>query len=118
MVNENDVYIYENCSQSPHRGRRGLYCQCLIVTSLNLSRKIPTSYNWQGPTFYNSRNHWFFNGILWFKKGETMDFSYVTFNLRSMDNHSLIGDVKQKFSPLVVGEGVGLIVVLLALLAI
>ena len=88
----------------------------LIVTSLNLAKVIPASYNWQGPSFL-------ILGIV--------GFSTAYFGLRVVRPWALIvlactyvpwtvigliGDIRQGFWPLIIGETTGLVLVLLALI--
>ena len=88
----------------------------LIVTSLYFANVIPAGYNWQGPLFL----------IL-----GSIGFAAAYFGLRPIRPWALFvlavvyipwtiiglaGDIRQGFWPLVIGEGVGLILVVSALI--
>lgn len=90
----------------------------LIVTSLNFLKVIPSGYNWQGPTFL----------VLGF-----VGFATAYFGLRVVRPWALIvlsllyipwtiigliGDTQQGFWALVIGETVGLAMVLFALITL
>ena len=90
----------------------------LIVTSLNIAGIIPANYNWQGPIFLILGIIGFLISYFGLRRRKTwvvviLFFAYIPWTLIG-----LIGDFKQKFWPLVIGEGVGLVVVFFALITL
>jgi len=90
----------------------------LIVTSLNLAQIIPISYNWQGPTFLILGIIGFLISYFGLRKRKQWVLVILFFTYVPWTVTGLIGDFNQKFWPLVIGEGLGFVVVFVALLAL
>lgn len=90
----------------------------LIVTSLNLAQIIPISYNWQGPTFIILGTIGFLMSYIGLRKRKPWVLIILFCTYIPWTIIGLIGDFKQKFWLLVMGEGLGLVVVFLALLTL
>jgi hypothetical protein len=89
----------------------------LVLTVLNWAGLIPASYNWQGPIFLVL-------GIIgvvtaWFslKSAEIWPLIVLALVYLPWTVIGLIGDIRQRYWPLVIGEAVGLILVVLAILS-
>jgi len=81
-----------------------------------MSGIIPTSYNWQGPILLILGIIGFLMSYFGLRTRKTwvvviLFCTYVPWTIIG-----LIGDFKQKFWPLIIGEGVGLLVVFSALM--
>jgi hypothetical protein len=88
----------------------------IIVTSLYLGGKIPSTYDWQGPTFLALGIAGAFTSALGLRAGRrwpvlVLGILYVPWTLIG-----LLGDTRQGLWPLVVGEAVGLVAVAWAMI--
>jgi len=90
----------------------------LIVTSLNLARVIPASYNWQGPSFLILGIVGFSTAYFGLRAARPWTLIVLAIAYLPWTVIGLIGDARQGFWPLVIGESVGLFMVLLALIAL
>jgi len=88
----------------------------LIVTSLNIAGIIPASYNWQGPIFLILGIVGFLMSYFGLKIRKTWVLVILFCTYVPWTVLGLIGDIKQKIWPLVIGEGVGLVIVFLVLI--
>jgi len=90
----------------------------LVVTSLNSANVIPAAYNWQGPSFVilgviGSFTAYFGLRALRPWAVIVLALAYIPWTVIGM-----IGDTRQGFWPLVMGEAAGLITVVLALIVL
>lgn len=90
----------------------------LIVTSLHFAKVVPATYNWQGPSFLILGAIGFSTAYLGLKKARAWALIVLAFTYIPWTIIGLIGDTKQGFWPLVIGEALGLIIVLFALIGI
>jgi len=87
----------------------------LIVTSLHLAKVIPAGYNWQGPSFLVLGIVGFFTAYFGLRAVRPWALIVLAIAYLPWTVIGLIGDTRQGFWPLVIGETAGLIMVLLAL---
>ncbi|MCI0618779.1 hypothetical protein L0244_37875 [bacterium] len=88
----------------------------LIVTSLYLAKVIPSGYNWQGPSFLVLGAIGFATAYFGLRVARTWPLIVLSLVYIPWTVIGLIGDTRQGFWPLAIGEALGLVVVLLALL--
>jgi len=90
----------------------------LIVTSLNIAGIIPASYNWQGPIFLILGIVGFLMSYFGLKIRKTWVLVILFCTYVPWTVVGLIGDFKQKLWPLVIGEGMGLLIIFLVLITL
>lgn len=90
----------------------------LIVTSLNLAKVIPAGYNWQGPSFLILGIVGFSTAYFGLRVARLWTLIVLSLAYIPWTVIGLIGDTQQGFWPLVIGETVGLVMVLLALVVL
>jgi len=90
----------------------------LIVTSLNIAGIIPASYNWQGPIFLILGIVGFLMSYFGLKIRKTWVLVILFCTYVPWTVVGLIGDSKHKFWPLVIGEGMGLVIIFLVLITL
>jgi len=90
----------------------------LIVTSLHFAKVIPAGYNWQGPSFLILGVIGFATAYYGLRVARPWPLIVLTLVYIPWTVVGLIGDTRQGLWPLAIGEALGLVVVLLALLKV
>jgi len=88
----------------------------LIVTSLHFAKVIPAGYNWQGPSFLILGAIGFATAYFGLRVARPWPLLVLTLVYIPWTVIGLIGDTRRGFWLLAIGEALGLVVVLLALL--
>ena len=86
----------------------------LIVTSMNLAKVIPASYNWQGPVFLILGVAGITTAYFGLRPVRPWAVIVLVLVYIPWTVVGLIGDIGQGFWPLVIGEAAGLVLGLLA----
>ena len=90
----------------------------LIVTGFYLAKMIPPDYNWQGPLFLILGSVGFLTAYYGLRVPKLWTLIVLSLVYIPWTILGLLGDLKQGFWPLVIGEFVGLSVVLVTLIRI